>query len=152
MADGISDLAAQEFLQARVLTLTTRIVVAYVTHNHVAPPELPRLIHKVYASLAQVGTGAASSGARGLTPAVPINRSVFPDYIICLEDGRRLRTLRRHLMAAFGLTPEAYRRRWGLPHNYPMTAPSYTKARSGLAKATGLGHASRTSSGAAHSR
>ena len=70
---------------------------------------------------------------------MPPGRSVFPDYIICLENGRRFRTLRRHLMATFGLTPEQYRRRWGLPHDYPMIAPSYARSRSGLAKATGLG-------------
>ena len=134
MANGTSDLSAQGSSQLRTLALTAQIVSAYLAHNPVALPELPGLIHKVHVSLVQAGGAQAS-----LRPAVPINRSVFPDYIVCLENGRRLRTLRRHLMAAFGLTPEAYRRRWGLPHNYPMIAPNYARARSGVAKATGLG-------------
>ena len=85
--------------------------------NRVGCSDLPGLIHAVHASLATAG--AATSGTGGLVPAVPLGRSVFPDYIICLENGRRLRSMRRHLMAAFGLTPEQYRRRWGLPHDTP---------------------------------
>lgn len=134
MAKGISDLSAQGSSQLHTLALTTQIVSAYFTHNPVALSELPGLIHKVHASLVQADGAQAS-----LRPAVPINRSVFPDYIVCLDNGRRFRTLRRHLMAAFGLTPDAYRRRWGLPHDYPMIAPNYARARSSVAKATGLG-------------
>jgi len=144
VADGTPDLSLdlargrdQVADQVRVLSLTARIVAAHVAHNRVASPELPTLIHTVYSGLAQASTGMA--GPSGLVPAVPPGRSVFPDYIICLENGRRFRTLRRHLMAAFGLTPEQYRRRWGLPHDYPMIAPSYARNRSGVAKATGLG-------------
>ena len=153
VADGTPDLSDhldRSRDQARALALTARIVSAHVAHNRVEPPALPRLIREVYSSLIQAEASlAGSTGSRGLVPAVPVERSVFPDYIVCLENGRRFRTLRRHLMAAFGLTPEAYRRRWGLPHDYPMIAPSYARNRSGVAKATGLGRTSRTATKAA---
>ncbi len=139
MADHIPD-------QARVLALTARIVAAHLANasNRVGCSELPGLIRSVHASLVTAGTMVSGIiGPRGLVPAVPPARSVFPDYIICLENGRRLKSLRRHLMAAFGLTPEQYRRRWGLPHDYPMIAPSYARNRSRVAKATGLGRNSR---------
>lgn len=143
MADDISD-------QARVLALTARIVAAHLAHNPVKSSELPALIHTIYASLAHARAAASgTAGSRGLVPAVPPARSVFPDYIICLEDGRKFRTLRRHLMAAFDLTPEQYRRRWSLPHDYPMIAPSFARNRSGLAKATGLGRTARPRGNAA---
>jgi predicted transcriptional regulator len=159
VADGTPDLSDdlvrsrdQATDQARVLALTARIVAAHLAHNPVASPELPALIHGVYASLVTVGaTASGTAGSRGLVPAVPVNRSVFPDYIVCLENGLRFRTLRRHLMAAFGLTPEQYRRRWGLPHDYPMIAPSYARNRSGVAKATGLGRTTRPRASAARS-
>ena len=136
-------LLGQESSHTNTLALAVRIISAHVAHNQVRCSELPSLIQEVCRTLAQVGALSSNStspaGSGGLVPAVPINRSVFPDYIVCLEDGRRFRTMRRHLMAAFGLTPEQYRRRWGLPHDYPMIAPGYTVARSSLAKATGLG-------------
>ena len=129
--------------QARILALTARIISAHVAHNSVHCNELPGLIQEVSRGLAWVAEASSSPASfartKGLVPAVPPDRSVFPDYIICLENGRRFRTLRRHLMAAFGLTPEQYRRRWGLSHDYPMIAPSYARNRSGVAKATGLG-------------
>lgn len=147
MADGTPDLS--DFLarsrgqakdQVRVLALTARIVSAHVAHNQVGCSELPSLIQEVCQTLTQVSTLPAGPGStNGLVPAVPPGRSVFPDYIICLENGRKFRSMRRHLMAAFGLTPEQYRRRWGLPHDYPMIAPSFARNRSGVAKATGLG-------------
>ena len=138
MADGTPNLS-DDLAQARVLALTARIVAAHLANagNRVRCSELPGLIQAVHASLATAGAGTV--GPHGLVPAVPPTRSVFPDYIICLENGRRFRSMRRHLMAAFGLTPEQYRRRWGLPHDYPMIAPSYARNRSGVAKATGLG-------------
>jgi predicted transcriptional regulator len=147
VADGTPDLSddlARARDHARVLALTTRIVAAHLANasNRVGCGELPGLIQAVHASLATVGavtSAAGTVGPHGLVPAVPPARSVFPDYIICLENGRRFRSMRRHLMAAFGLTPEQYRRRWGLPHDYPMIAPSYARNRSGVAKATGLG-------------
>lgn len=151
MADGTPDLSDdlarirdQTGERARILALTTRIVAAHLANagNRIGCSELPGLIHAVHASLATAGAATSAAGTvgpYGLVPAVPPGRSVFPDYIICLENGRRLRSMRRHLMAAFGLTPEQYRRRWGLPHDYPMIAPSYARNRSGVAKATGLG-------------
>ena len=154
VADGTPDLSdrpGRSRAQARMLALTARIVSAHVARNRVELSALPSLIREVYSSLIQAGTSSAGpaspgrqAGSTGLVPAVPVERSVFPNYIVCLENGRKFRTLRRHLMAAFGLTPEAYRRRWGLPHDYPMIAPSYARNRSGVAKATGLGRTSRT--------
>ena len=147
MADGTPDLSSllvsgdnKARGQARILAFTAQIVSAHIARNQVRCTELPSLIQVISRALAQV-TASSSSLARpsGLVPAVPSERSVFPDYIICLEDGLRFRTLRRHLMAAFGFTPEQYRRRWGLPHDYPMIAPSYARNRSRVAKATGLG-------------
>lgn len=141
VADGTPDLS-DDLARSRVLALTARIVAAHLANagNRVRCSELPGLIHAVHASLTTAGSAAAATAGRsGLVPAVPPGRSVFPDYIICLENGRRFRSMRRHLMAAFGITPEQYRRRWGLPHDYPMIAPSYARNRSGVAKATGLG-------------
>lgn len=129
----------QNSSQTHTLELTARIVSAHVSNNPVQCAELPRLIQQVCQTLVQISISSAASGGR--TPAVPIHRSVFPDYIICLEDGRRLKTLRRHLMAAFSLTPEQYRRRWGLPFDYPMVASNYAADRASLARTTGLGHA-----------
>ena len=143
-------LLGQELSHTNTLALAARIVSAHVAHYQVRCSELPRLIQSVCQALVEVGALSAA-GSGGLVPAVPINRSVFPDYIICLENGRRFRSMRRHLMAAFGLTPEQYRRRWSLPHDYPMVAPGYTMARSSLAKATGLGrHRSATLSHGRH--
>ena len=143
VADGTPDLS-DDLARGRVLALTARIVAAHLANagNRVSCGELPGLIHAVHASLATAGaatSAAVTVGPRGLVPAVPPGRSVFSDYIICLENGRRFRSMRRHLMAAFGLTPEQYRRRWSLPHDYPMIAPSYARNRSCVAKATGLG-------------
>ena len=142
----------QESSHTDTLALAVRIISAHVAHNQVRCSELPRLIQEVCRTLARVGALSSSStspvGSTGPVPAVPVSRSVFPDYIICLENGRRFRSMRRHLMAAFGLTPEQYRRRWGLPHDYPMIAPSYARNRSGVARATGLGR--RKAAGTSH--
>ena len=129
----------QDSPRTHTLELTARIVSAHVSNNPVQCAELPRLVHQVCQTLAQISVSSAAPA--GHVPAVPVNRSVFPDYIICLDDGRRLKTLRRHLMAAFGLTPEQYRRRWKLPLDYPMVAPNYVADRASLARTTGLGHA-----------
>ena len=158
MADGTPDLADhlargrdQADAQTRVLALTARIVSAHVAHNQVRCSELPSLIQEVCQTLVRVDALAAGpSGSIVLIPAVPPGRSVFPDYIICLENGRRFRSMRRHLMAAFGLTPEQYRRRWNLPHDYPMIAPSYARNRSGVARAAGLGR--RKVAGTSHDK
>jgi len=121
-----------------LIRLTGEIVVSYVGNNQVPVSELPAVINVVAGSLRSLNPTDGESSA-GLKRRVPVNRSVTPDYIICLEDGRKLRTLKRHLRTAFGLTPEEYRSKWGLPSNYPMVAPSYAAYRSKLAKKIGLG-------------
>jgi predicted transcriptional regulator len=120
-----------------ILRLTAQIVAAHVEHNVVAADELPGLIEKVYQALR--GAGEAPAEAEKPIAAVPVRQSVNPDFIICLEDGKKLKTLRRHLMTAYNLTPAQYRTRWGLPADYPMVAPNYAKLRSSLAKKIGLG-------------
>jgi predicted transcriptional regulator len=120
-----------------VLELTSQIVSAHVSNNSVAPDALPSLIQAVYRSLSTVGKVDAAPAA--LVPAVPIKKSVFPNFIICLEDGKKLMMLQRHLRVSFGMTPDQYRAKWGLPSDYPMTAPNYSVRRSVLAKEAGLG-------------
>ena len=122
-----------------LLGLTVQIVSAHVQKNQVAAGGLPALIEQVYAALSSAGAAPASAPAEKQQPFVPAKRSVFPDYIICLEDGRKLKTLKRHLRSTFGLTPEQYREKWGLAADYPMVAPNYAEHRSQLAKALGLG-------------
>lgn len=124
-----------------LLELTTEIVAAHVGNNPVAAADLPNLIQEIYRTLAAVGTSAVV--AEKPKPAVPIKRSVFPDYIICLEDGKKLKMLKRHLKTAYNMTPEEYRERWGLAADYPMVAPNYAERRSNLAKEIGLGTARR---------
>lgn len=118
-----------------LLALTAEIVSAHVANNAVRATDLPQLIHDVHRALADLG-GGTSPVSR---PAVPVKQSVLPDYIVCLEDGKKLKMLRRHLKTAYGLTPEQYRERWRLPPDYPMVAPNYAKIRSRLAKKIGLG-------------
>ena len=123
-------------------TLTTQIVAAYVSNNPVPVGELPSLIRQVHTALVNVGAPAEISAERP-QPAVPVKRSVTPDYIICLEDGKKLKMLKRHLKTAFNMTPEEYRERWELPADYPMVAPNYATQRSRLAKQIGLGTRAR---------
>ena len=120
-----------------VLQLTAELVSSHVSNNKVSAEDLPALIQGVYSTLASVESRAGEKGKPD--PAVPIKKSVHPDYIVCLEDGRKLKMLKRHLRTAFDLTPDAYRARWNLPSDYPMVAPNYTKRRSTLAKKIGLG-------------
>jgi predicted transcriptional regulator len=122
-----------------VIELTAHIVSAYVGNNSVPRTELPALLQAVHDALNRAGTGAAPERPPMLEPVVPIKKSITPDYIICLEDGKKFKSLKRHLRTAYGLTPEAYRAKWGLPHDYPMVAPGYAKARSELARSMGLG-------------
>jgi predicted transcriptional regulator len=127
-------------VQFRSATFAAQIVSAHVSHNAVSPAALPGGIQAVYAALSGLGVEkAAPSNGRRPAPAVPPKKSVFPDYIVCLEDGKKLKMLKRHLKTAYGMTPEQYRERWGLPPTYPMTAPNYTAQRSALAKSFGLG-------------
>jgi predicted transcriptional regulator len=120
-----------------VLSLTAEIVAAHVSNNTVALNDLPALIQQVFQTLSTIGTG--TSEAPRPEPAVPVKKSVMPDYIICLEDGKKLKMLKRHLKTAYGMTPEKYRERWGLAADYPMVAPNYAKQRSQLARELGLG-------------
>jgi predicted transcriptional regulator len=120
-----------------VLGLTAQIVSAHVSNNSVSPDSLPTLIQEVYKTLADVGKEPIQPERP--QPAVPVKKSVFPDHIICLEDGKKLKMLKRHLKTAYEMTPEQYRERWGLPPDYPMVAPNYALHRSSLAKRIGLG-------------
>jgi predicted transcriptional regulator len=126
---------------ADVLGFTAQIVAAHVSHNSVSAEALPSLISDVYRVLS--GVQQASAPPKRPEPAVPIKKSVFADYIICLEDGKKLKMLKRHLKSAFNMTPEQYRERWDLPPNYPMVAASYARQRSSLAKRIGLGRKPR---------
>jgi len=129
-----------------LLALTTNIVSAHVANNSVALPDLPRLIREVHDTLASVGSGAQREPERP-HPAVSIRKSVTPEHIVCLEDGKKLKMLKRHLKTAYNMTPEEYRERWGLPADYPMVAPNYAKQRSKLAKEIGLGTRARRQKG-----
>jgi predicted transcriptional regulator len=121
-----------------VLGLTAQIVSAHVSNNSVSPDALPSLIQEVYRTLSGVGREPTTQPDRP-QPAVPVKKSVFPDHIVCLEDGKKLKMLKRHLKTAYNLTPDQYRERWGLGSDYPMVAPKYAKHRSSLAKKIGLG-------------
>ncbi len=124
-----------------LLDLTAEIVAAHVSNNSLSVSEVPQLIQNVYKTLATVG-GSQMSAER-LQPAVSVKKSVTPDHIICLEDGKKLKMLKRHLKTAYNMTPEEYREKWNLPRDYPMVAPNYAKHRSNLAKKIGLGTRSR---------
>lgn len=130
--------------KAELIDMTAEIVSAYVGHNTIAPEELPGLIHKVFAALNGASAGAASAAAPQSEPAVPIRKSITPDYLICLEDGKKFKSLKRHLHTHYNLTPDEYREKWGLPRDYPMVAPNYAQARSRLAKKMGLGQAGQS--------
>ena len=120
-----------------ILRLTVEIITAHLKNNSIANDKLPAAIRSVYQALSDAAEPEALVSMP--QPAVPVAKSIFPDYLICLEDGRRLKMLKRHLLKAYGLTPDAYRQRWGLPGDYPMVAPNYSKRRSHLAKQIGLG-------------
>jgi len=125
-----------------LLTLTTEIVSSHLSNNQVPTDEIPGLIQKVYKTLANVNGESVAMSERP-QPAVPIKKSVTPEYIVCLEDGKKLKMLKRHLKTAYNMTPEEYRERWGLPADYPMVAPNYAQQRSKLAKEIGLGTTGR---------
>ncbi len=122
-----------------LLNLTAEIVASHVSHNPVSMDDLPQLIRQVYASLAGVSEGPGGGLGERPEPAVPIKKSITPDFVICLEDGKKLKMLKRHLMTSYKMTPDQYRMRWGLPPDYPMVAPNYASQRSALAKKIGLG-------------
>lgn len=123
-----------------MLKMTADVVSAYVGNNSLTPTQIPDVIKTVYGSLNALSEQKAANAAP--KPAVPVRRSVTPDYIICLEDGKKLKMLKRHLRTTYGMSPEDYRAKWGLPADYPMVAPNYAKQRSDFAKRIGLGRRS----------
>lgn len=133
------EVPAQHDGHRRTIDLTTEIVAAYVSNNPVNTAELPDLIASVHDALKRMEGSQAPQPREELRPAVPIKRSVTEDFIICLEDGKKFKSLKRHLKTRYNMTPEQYRERWGLPHDYPMVSPNYAKKRSAMAKQQGLG-------------
>jgi predicted transcriptional regulator len=123
-----------------LVEMAAEIVSAYVSANQVPPHELPGLIRTVYSALQEVSGTIGRTQELAQEPAVAIKKSVTADYIICLEDGKKFKSLKRHLRTRYGMTPDEYRAKWGLAHDYPMVAPNYAKERSNLAKRMGLGH------------
>ncbi|MBV8913877.1 MAG: MucR family transcriptional regulator [Acetobacteraceae bacterium] len=128
---------AEQAASGDVLGLTAQIVSAHVSNNSIGADALPSLIQEVYRTLAGVGKEQVVPDKQ--QPAVPVKKSVYPDHIICLEDGKKLKMLKRHLKTSYNMTPEQYREKWQLPPDYPMVAPNYAKHRSSLAKKIGLG-------------
>jgi predicted transcriptional regulator len=122
-----------------LVELAAAVVSAYVSHNSLGSADLPRLIGEVHAALAGLTGAAPVAVAEPARPAVPVRRSIAPDYVVCLEDGKKFRSLKRHLRTSHDLTPEQYRAKWNLPRDYPMVAPNYSEQRTQLAKQIGLG-------------
>lgn len=129
------------------LQMTAEIVAAYVANNSIPSEQLPELIRSIYGTLGSLGRGGEEPAADKKKPAVPINKSIHNDYIICLEDGKKLKMLKRYLRSTYNMSPDDYRKRWGLPPDYPMVAPSYAARRSEFAKSIGLGKGVRRRNG-----
>ena len=125
------------------IALTAEIVAAYVSNNTVASADIPALINQVHTALLRVTTGEAQPSSEPLKPAVPVKKSITPEHLVCLEDGKKFKSLKRHLRTQYNMTPEQYREKWDLPADYPMVAPNYAQARSALAKQMGLGQQRR---------
>ena len=135
-----------------LLEMTADIVSAYVGNNSVSAEALPALIANIHAALSGVSNGPVEAEPEPKEPAVPIRKSIAPDFLICPEDGRKFKSLKRHLRTKYDMSPEEYRNKWGLPKDYPMVAPNYAKARSELAKSMGLGQGGRKPARAAGTR
>jgi predicted transcriptional regulator len=129
--------------RAEIIEMTADIVSAYVGNNAVVADDLPSLIHAVHRALSGVSITAEPVEAPPKEPAIPVKRSITPEFLICLEDGRKFKSLKRHLRTKYNMSPEDYRAKWNLPKDYPMVAPNYAKARSDLAKQMGLGQGGR---------
>lgn len=129
--------------ESSYIQLTANIVSAYVSNNTVPSAEIPNLIGQIHSALLRVSGGQAPAPSEPHKPAVPLKRSITSDYLICLEDGKKFKSLKRHLRTQYKMTPEQYREKWGLPPDYPMVAPNYAVARSQLAKKMGLGQQQR---------
>jgi predicted transcriptional regulator len=130
-----------------LIDLSVGIVSAYVSHNALSVADLPKLIGEIHAALRNLRDVGVSEPAEELRPAVPVKKSIAPDYIVCLEDGKKFKSLKRHLRTHYDLSPEQYREKWGLPADYPMVAPNYSATRSRLAKDNGLGRKAAPSRG-----
>ena len=128
---------------ATFIKLTAEIVSAYVSNNSVPSTDLPALIGQVHSALSRVSNGQGDTSFEPPKPAVSVKKSITPDHIVCLEDGKKFKSLKRHLRTQYGMTPEQYREKWALPPDYPMVAPNYAAARSHLAKQMGLGQQRR---------
>ena len=135
----MSEVIGEVVSRLDVLRMTVDIVAAYISRNPIEAAQIPEVIHRVFETLVGVAARADADKAAPRAPAVPVRRSVMADYIVCLEDGRKLKMLKRHLKTAYNLTPDEYRSRWNLPSDYPMVAPSYAQRRSDFAKKIGLG-------------
>ena len=133
--------------RSEIIEMTADIVSAFVSNNSVPATDVPGLIQSVHRALSTVSTSDAPIEAAPREPAVPVKKSVNPDFIVCLEDGRKFKSLKRHLRTKYNMSPEEYRAKWGLPKDYPMVAPNYAKARSDLAKQMGLGQGGRAARG-----
>jgi len=131
----------------RTTELAASLVSSYVTHNPVVSTDIPRLITDVHSALLQANSGSIGMHIGAPTPSISVKKSVTADYVICLEDGKKFKSLKRHLRTHYNMTPEQYRKKWGLPEDYPMVAPNYAKARSELAKEMGLGQRRKRRSG-----
>jgi len=129
---------AEKLVDSAILGLTAQIVSAHAANNELSAGALPTAIRAVYNTLANIGEAPVAPVEKA-QPAVPVRKSVFPNYIVCLEDGKRLKMLKRHLATSYNMTPEQYRAKWGLDVSYPMVAPNYAERRSELAKQIGLG-------------
>jgi predicted transcriptional regulator len=125
------------------IALTADIVSAYVSNNTVSASDIPSLISQVHSALMRVSAGQSDAQPEPLKPAISVKKSITPDYLVCLEDGKKFKSLKRHLRTQYNMTPETYREKWGLPPDYPMVAPNYAAARSQLAKQMGLGQQRR---------
>lgn len=150
MESGSSNAAAAAALEARsshLVELSADIVSAYVSHNALSASDLGKLIASVHTALVTLSGGSEPEEVVELKPAVPIKKSITPEYLICLEDGKKFKSLKRHLRTEYDMSPEEYRVKWGLPPDYPMVAPTYSEARSRLAKTIGLGRKPKTPSG-----
>ena len=141
----MTDSAGKSFID-----LTAEIVSAYLSHNPTPASEIPGLISQVHAALQRVSTGRSEAPLEPAKPAVSLKKSMTPDYLVCLEDGKRFKSLKRHLRTQYNMTPEQYRDKWGLPADYPMVAPNYAAQRSAFAKKIGLGRTAGKPRGRGH--
>lgn len=137
------DLTMSDTQPKGFVDLTASIVSAYVSNNATTAAEIPTLISQIHAALLRVSNGGTDASVEPAKPAISVKKSMTPDYLVCLEDGKRFKSLKRHLRSQYNMSPEQYREKWGLPADYPMVAPNYAVARSQLAKKMGLGQQRR---------